>query len=37
MVYLGLKIPKIMKTIKELINFIKDEIEKEYLKNEYTI
>ena len=34
-IYLGLKIPKIMKTIKGLINFIKDEIEKEYLKNEY--
>ena len=33
-IYLGLKIPKIVTTLKEIINFIKEEIESKYIKNE---
>ena len=33
-IYLGLKIPKIITSLKKMINFIKDEIEKNYMKNE---
>ena len=33
-IYLGMKIPKIITTLKQLINFIKEEIEAKYIKNE---
>ena len=34
-IFLGMKIPKITPTIKKIINFIKEEIEKSYIKNEH--
>ena len=36
-IYLGLKIPKIIPTLKKIIKYIKEEIEKNYIKNENSL